>query len=293
MQWQDLYMHLYLASNKLQLAYSYVLSILQDIDNDVIENITNEDYMEKTMQKLTAAQKSIENAKDFIEFSNLFLVKLQNNDITVNHLETNIPVSVANSNIHIQSIIDSEPEIIDEVFEEYIKEEYLKPLNEATDEISLYNYKRDKTLFKNFMSELKDVLIDKKKSMSERESKALQRMYKIKENTLNNDIPQIFTSQSISSYNTLIHNDNKNFDFTQKQQLNELFEEPNIIESNNKSKENLNERNMNILMEKKLPLPRNIEFSSCLSSFLKVEEETFIGSGENSEDDEEIKMKSE
>lgn len=286
-------MHLYLASNKLQLAYSYVLSILQDIDNDVIENITNEDYMEKTMQKLTAAQKSIENAKDFIEFSNLFLVKLQNNDITVNHLETNIPVSVANSNIHIQSIIDSEPEIIDEVFEEYIKEEYLKPLNEATDEISLYNYKRDKTLFKNFMSELKDVLIDKKKSMSERESKALQRMYKIKENTLNNDIPQIFTSQSISSYNTLIHNDNKNFDCTQKQQLNELFEEPNIIESNNKSKENLNERNMNILMEKKLPLPRNIEFSSCLSSFLKVEEETFIGSGENSEDDEEIKMKSE
>lgn len=284
-------MHLYLASNKLQLAYSYVLSILQDIDNDVIEN-TNEDYMEKTMQKLTVAQKSIETAKDFIKFSNLFLVKLQNNDITINHLETNIPVSVANSNIHIQSIIDSEPEIIDEVFEEYIKEEYLKPSNEATDEISLYNYKRDKALFKNFMSELKDALVEKKKSMSERESKALQRMYKIKENTLNNDIPQIFTSQSISSYNTfsLIHNDNKNFDCIQKQQLNELFKKPNITKSNNKSKENLNERNMN--MEEKLPLPRNIEFSSYLSSFLKVKEETFIGSGENSED-EEIKIKSE
>lgn len=292
-QWQDLYMHLYLASDKLQLAYSYVLSILQDIDNDVIENITNEDYMEKTMQKLTVAQKSIETAKDFIEFSNLFLVKLQNNDITINHLETNIPVSVANSDIHIQSIIDSEPEIIDEVFEEYIKEEYLKPLNEATDEISLYNYKRNKALFKNFMSELKDALVEKKKSMSERESQALQRMYKIKENTLNDDIPEIFTSQSISSYNTfsLIHTDNndKNFDCAQKQQLNELFEKPNITKSNNK--ENLNERNINILMEEKLPLPRNIEFSSCLS-FLKVEEETFIGSGENSED-EEIKIKSE
>lgn len=288
-------MHLYLASNKLQLAYSYVLSILQDIDNDVIENVTNEDYMEKTMQKLTAAQTSIETAKDFIEFSNLFLVKLQNNDITVNHLKTNIPVSVANSNIHIRSIIDSEPEILDEVFEEYIKEEYLKPLNEETDEISLYNYKRDKALFKNFMSELKDALIDKKKSMSERESKALQRMYKIKENTLENDyIPQILTSQSISSYNTfsLIHDDNKNFDCAQKQQLNELFEKPNITKSNNKSKENLNEKDMNILMEEKLPLPRNIEFSSSLSSFLKVEEETFIGSGENSEDDEEIKITS-
>lgn len=288
-------MHLYLASNKLQLAYSYVLSILQDIDNDVIENVTNEDYMEKTMQKLTAAQTSIETAKDFIEFSNLFLVKLQNNDITVNHLKTNIPVSVANSNIHIRSIIDSEPEILDEVFEEYIKEEYLKPLNEEIDEISLYNYKRDKALFKNFMSELKDALIDKKKSMSERESKALQRMYKIKENTLENDyIPQILTSQSISSYNTfsLIHDDNKNFDCAQKQQLNELFEKPNITKSNNKSKENLNEKDMNILMEEKLPLPRNIEFSSSLSSFLKVEEETFIGSGENSEDDEEIKITS-
>lgn len=288
-------MHLYLASNKLQLAYSYVLSILQDIDNDVIENVTNEDYMEKTMQKLTAAQTSIETAKDFIEFSNLFLVKLQNNDITVNHLKTNIPVSVANSNIHIRSIIDSEPEILDEVFEEYIKEEYLKPLNEETDEISLYNYKRDKALFKNFMSELKDALVDKKKSMSERESKALQRMYKIKENTFENDyIPQILTSQSISSYNTfsLIHDDNKNFDCAQKQQLNELFEKPNITKSNNKSKENLNEKNINILMEEKLPLPRNIEISSSLSSFLKVEEETFIGSGENSEDDEEIKITS-
>lgn len=288
-------MHMYLASNKLQLAYSYVLSILQDIDNDVIENVTNEDYMEKTMQKLTAAQTSIETAKDFIEFSNLFLVKLQNNDITVNHLKTNIPVSVANSNIHIRSIIDSEPEILDEVFEEYIKEEYLKPLNEETDEISLYNYKRDKALFKNFMSELKDALVDKKKSMSERESKALQRMYKIKENTFENDyIPQILTSQSISSYNTfsLIHDDNKNFDCAQKQQLNELFEKPNITKSNNKSKENLNEKNINILMEEKLPLPRNIEISSSLSSFLKVEEETFIGSGENSEDDEEIKITS-
>ena len=129
--------------------------------------------------------------------------------------------------------------------------------------------------------------------MSERESQALQRMYKIKENTLNDDIPEIFTSQSISSYNTfsLIHTDNndKNFDCAQKQQLNELFEKPNITKSNNK--ENLNERNINILMEEKLPLPRNIEFSSCLS-FLKVEEETFIGSGENSED-EEIKIKSE
>ncbi|XP_012140903.1 uncharacterized protein LOC100883956 isoform X3 [Megachile rotundata] len=174
-QWQDLYMHAYLASNKLQLAYNHILSVLQDIDN-ISETVTYKDAMENIEKELNMAQKDIENAKEFVEFSSLFLIKTQISNYTNNHIETNIPTSAADSDTII--IDNSEPQILDEVFEEYIKEEYLKPLIDESDEISLYNYKRDKSLIKSFMSELKDVLVDKQKSMSERESKALERMYK-------------------------------------------------------------------------------------------------------------------
>lgn len=296
-KWQDLYMHLYLASNKLQLAYSHILSILQDIDNDVIENVTNEGCMENTMQKLTAAQKSIDTAKDFIEFSSLFLVKSQNSGSTINCMETNIPMLNANSNIHI--VTDSEPEIMDEVFEEYIREEYLKPLSEEADEISLYSSKRDKTLFKNFMVELKDALADKKKSMSERESKALERMYKAitKTSTSDDQLQQIPTPPPMPSFNTssLIKSNNKISNYGIKPQLHVLPEKSNVAQSIIKSEEDLKGKNMDDTLIEEMSLsniiylPKKSEFSSLLPPpFLKAKEETFIGSGENSEDDEKI-----
>ncbi|XP_076761480.1 uncharacterized protein LOC143429675 [Xylocopa sonorina] len=300
-QWQDLYMHLHLASNKLQLAYSHILSVIRDIDNDVLENLMNEDSLENTVQKLSVAKQNIENAKDFVEFSSLFLVKTHINGSVDNRLEINIPTSNANSNHHV--ITDSEPEIMDEVYEEYIKEEYLKPLSEETDEISLYNYKRDKILFENFMTELKDALIDTKKSMSERESKALQRMYK---NAMNDgalsDQSRIPTPPPMPSFNSfsIVQSNNKVCNDTTKTKLHELSGKSNITEPTKKDEDNLINQNIgDIFGEDKspiigIPLPRTVELSPFLaSSFLKAEEETFIGSGENSEDDETTEVKTE
>ncbi|KOX68902.1 hypothetical protein WN51_06822 [Melipona quadrifasciata] len=299
-QWGDLYMHVYLASNKLQLAYSHMLSILQDIDNDVIEKITGKDCTENTMQKLSAAQKCVETAKDFIEFSSLFLVKSRINHSAIDRLEMNIPMLDADSNVRV--VTDSEPEIMDEVFEEYIKEEYLKPLNEEADEISLYYQKRDKTLFKNFMAELKDALIDKKKSMSERESRALERMYKAitTKSTSNDQSQRIPTPPPIPFFDaSSIKSNNKVSNDATKLQSSKLSEKSDV-KSIDKSMEDLEKKNTsNALTKEESPisiirLPRGAEFSSFLPpSFLKSEEETFIGSGENSEDDEEIKAENE
>ncbi|XP_043512207.1 uncharacterized protein LOC122529817 isoform X2 [Frieseomelitta varia] len=300
-QWQDLYMHVYLASNKLQLAYSHMLSILQDIDNDVIENLADKDCTENTMQKLSAAQKCVETAKDFIEFSSLFLIKSRINHSAIDRLEMNIPTSDADSNIRV--VTDSEPEIMDEVFEEYIKEEYLKPLSEEADEISLYYQKRDKTLFKNFMAELKDALIDKKKSMSERESRALERMYKaITTKSISNDksqrIPIPPPMPFFDAFSSIESNNKVSNDAT-KLQSSKLSERSDV-RLIDKSMEDLEKNTNNALTEEESPtsniirLPRGAEFSSFLPpSFLKSGEETFIGSGENSEDDEEIKADNE
>ncbi|CAL7938887.1 unnamed protein product [Xylocopa violacea] len=300
-QWHDLYMHLHLASNKLQLAYSHILSVIQDIDNDVLENLMNENSLENTVQKLSVSKQNIENAKDFVEFSTLFLVKTHINGSMDNRLELNIPTSTANSSYRV--ITDSEQEIMDEVYEEYIKDEYLKPLSEEADEISLYNYKRDKILFENFMTELKDALIDTKKSMSERESKALQRKYKTAmNNAASSDQFRVPTPPPMPSFNSssIVQNNNKVSNDATKMQLHELFEKSNIIESIEKDKDNSIKKNMDdISTEEKspiigIPLPRTVEFSSFLtSSFLKAEEETFIGSGENSEDDEATEVKTE
>lgn len=299
-QWQDLYMHVYLASNKLQLAYSHILSILQDIDN-VSETMTCEDMVENIELKLNAAQKDIENAKDFVEFSNLFLVKTQINNFTNNPIETNISASVPDSDIPI--VYNLEPQILDEVFEEYIKEEYLKPLIDESDEISLYSYKRDKSLIKSFMSELKDVLVDKQKLMSERESKALERMYKnvMKKNTADSQHYQIPIPPPMPSLNapavTQSHTEIKQTcnSSVDKLQLNQVSEKLDNIKLLSESQTNLKEKDLNeVSSEEKLSipvitLPKSKEFSSFLPPpFLKADEETFIGSGENSEDEESI-----
>ncbi|XP_029046296.1 uncharacterized protein LOC114877634 isoform X1 [Osmia bicornis bicornis] len=299
-QWQDLYMHVYLASNKLQLAYSHILSILQDIDN-VSETMICEDMVENIEQKLNAAQKDIENAKDFVEFSNLFLVKTKINNFTNNPIETNISASVPDSDIPI--VYNLEPQILDEVFEEYIKEEYLKPLIDESNEISLYNYKRDKSLIKSFMSELKDVLVDKQKLMSERESKALERMYKnvMKKTTADSQHYQIPIPPPMPSFNAPVvaqnHTETKQTcnSPVDKLQLNQVSEKLDNIKLLSKSQTNLKEKDSNEVSSEEtlsipiITLPKNKEFSSFLPPpFLKADEETFIGSGENSEDEESI-----
>ncbi|XP_076231563.1 uncharacterized protein LOC143177508 isoform X2 [Calliopsis andreniformis] len=260
-QWQDLYMHLYLASNKIQLAYGNILSILHNID-DTSENVTNEHFVEQIVQKLNITQKDIEAAK-----------------------------AVDTSNVSI--VHDSQPEIMDEVFEEYIKEEYLKPLGEEDNEIALYNYKKDKSLFKNFMAELKDVLVDKQKSMSERESKALERMRKniTNESTLKDQHNHIDTSSQILSPNTEEHNisDQPSND---TEETTFLLEKPKTSKTILESEEISREKDLcdSPIKEKSpifgIPLPENREFSLFLPPpFLKTNEETFIGSGENLEDE--------
>ncbi|XP_076624918.1 uncharacterized protein LOC143343669 isoform X2 [Colletes latitarsis] len=293
--WQDLYMHLYLASNKLQLAYGHILSILHDIDNNVIESVAHENFIESTMQRLNEMKKDIETAKDFVEFSSLFLVKTQTDNRTNNYSGMNVLTPVVNVDMPV--VHDSEPEIMDEVFEEYIKDEYLKPLSEECDEISSYNYKRDKSLFKNFMTELKDALIDKQKSMSERELKALERMRRnVVNETTSDDGCRISTPPPMPSFNSLRTLEQEQIgracNDTVNTQLNRLSEESKIVKPMLENKQDLEKSDLcDSSIEDKspisaIPLPKNTEFSLIFPPpFLKASEETFTGSGENSEEE--------
>ncbi|XP_054000723.1 uncharacterized protein LOC128888101 isoform X1 [Hylaeus anthracinus] len=289
-QWQDLYMHLYLGSNKLQVAYGHILSIIRDIDDNIYENIPHEDYVENTMLRLNEAMKDIETAKSFVEFSSLFLVKTRNENRTDNYSEMNMLAPVANSDMPV--VHDSEPEILDEVFEEYIKDEYLKPLSEECDEILLYNHKRDKSLFKNFMIELKDALVDKQKSMSIRELKALERMQKNVINETNSDDYRyrIPTPPPMPSFDNALSIEQQ--DDTIKMQSNKSPQESKIVKPILESREDSNENDLHGSLAEKtspilaIPLPISNEFSLIFPPpFLKASEETFTGSGENSEDE--------
>ncbi|XP_076170405.1 uncharacterized protein LOC143148213 [Ptiloglossa arizonensis] len=289
--WQDVYMHLYLASNKLQLAYGHILSILQDIDNNVNECITH-DSVENTMKKLNEVKNNIETAKGFVEYSSLFLVRKQidNTDPQIQ----NILIPVENSNISI--VHDSEPEIMDEVFEEYITNEHSKSSSEECDEISLHNSKQDTLLFKNFMVELKDALIEKQTSMSKRESKALQRMQKNIMNGITSHDQHhhhISTHSPISSFNIPSTLEQKQIitDQACNNIVNRSSEELKIDQPILESKTELKEDDLcNALIEEKssnstTPLQKN-EFSFIFPKpFLKINEETFTSSGENSEDE--------
>lgn len=176
-KWHDPIVQLDLASYKLQLAYNQVFSTFKNIEDCINEDfgIDNE-TADILMQKLDKAFKEIDTAKTLAEFVVLLMARSR-----FNELRGGQPVAedtTINQNPNLPVIIDSDPQILDEVFEEYIKEEYLKSLNEDTDEYSLEQRKLDKLLAKNFIIELKEALIDKHKSMSERESRALQRLYK-------------------------------------------------------------------------------------------------------------------
>ncbi|XP_012277570.1 uncharacterized protein LOC105698147 isoform X2 [Orussus abietinus] len=174
-KWQDLYVQLDLTLQKIQLTYQGLASILENIDIYSETNINDKELTEIIMKKLNEVCKEMDTARNFTEFSSLLLAKMQHTQSKEIHNEENLfDKSIAVSEL--PTFYDAEPEVIDEVFEEYINEEYLKPLYQDS-EFSSLNYKLDKLLAKNLMSELKEVLVEKHREMSERESKALQRMY--------------------------------------------------------------------------------------------------------------------
>lgn len=176
-KWQDPTVQLDLASYKLQLAYNQMFSIFKDIDDCISREIgIDDETTEILMQKLDRAFKEIDIAKSLMEFVVLLIARSGFRKPRDNRSVTNDTTIDQDPNLPV--IIDSDPQILDEVFEEYIKDDYLEPLREETDEYTLEQRKLDKLLVKNFMSELKEALVDKHKSMSERESKALQRIYK-------------------------------------------------------------------------------------------------------------------
>ncbi|KAK0096533.1 hypothetical protein PV326_005233 [Microctonus aethiopoides] len=168
---QDLYLHVDLLARKIRSAFNVVDSIIDDIDNCANDD-DSAGVIDSIVEKMNEAYKEIDTARNFAEFNNLLLGKFRQNHTLENYNGFN-STTIDSIEKMLPIVHDSDPQIIDEVFEEYIKDEYLKPLYEDTDFDSLERGKLDKLLAKNFMSELKEVLIDKYKTMSEREAKAL------------------------------------------------------------------------------------------------------------------------
>ncbi|KAL0109957.1 hypothetical protein PUN28_013535 [Cardiocondyla obscurior] len=175
-KWCDPTVQLDLASYKLQLAYNQVFSTFKNIEDSINQdNGIDNEIADILMQKLDKAFKEINTARSLAEFVILLMARSKFSELR--HGQPIAHDTMINQNSNLPIIIDSDPQILDEVFEEYIKQEYLNS-DENVDEYSLEQRKLDKLLVKNFMAELKEALIDKHKSMSEREFKALQRMYK-------------------------------------------------------------------------------------------------------------------
>ncbi|EGI63460.1 hypothetical protein G5I_08189 [Acromyrmex echinatior] len=308
-KWHDPTIQLDLASYKLQLAYNQVFSTFKDIDDCINQDIgIDNETADTLMQKLDKAFKEIDTAKSLAEFVVLLMARSRISDLSSN--QPVIDDTTISQNLDLPVIIDSDPQILDEVFEEYIKEEYLKPLDEDTDEYSLEQQKLDKLLAKNFMSELKEALVDKHKSMSERESKALQRIYKnISKNPVSNTednkdyqvapapppMPPNLWSSSSSDNNLdrrrmispIYENDNSVHGKTSKSDENELvkeLEQKNIFnKSSIKICENRDEESVTSMPQILLETQAMRFITKLPPPFLH--EETFVGSGENSEDE--------
>ncbi|KAJ8665210.1 hypothetical protein QAD02_006872 [Eretmocerus hayati] len=176
-RWRDTCLHLDLASQKIQSAYQEITSIIEYIESCGEEIDDDQEVVDTIAEKMNQAYKQVKNAQSFAEFSHLLITKLQKQYLKVTEIESLnkdlFPVSTMN---RIVIDLNKEPEIEDEVFEEYIREEYLKPILQHSD-VNDQELKLDELLVKNFMSELKEVLIEKQKTMNEREMKALRRMY--------------------------------------------------------------------------------------------------------------------
>lgn len=301
-----------MASYKLQVAYNQVFSTFKDIDDYINQdtNIDNE-IADTLIQKLDRAFKEINTAKSLAEFVILLMARSGFSDVRNN--QSAVDDTTINQNPDLPVIIDSDPQILDEVFEEYIKEEYLKPLNEDTDEYLLEQQKLDKLLVKNFMSELKEALVDKHRSMSERESKALKRIYKnvLKDPTSSTEdngnrqvipAPPPMPPYCIWSTSSNINSDCKKEispiykirnDSSIQGKFDELNEENDLVRT-------LKQKNIFYIPSTEICENRDEESVTSLSQILLetqatqfitklpplfLHEETFIGSGENSEDE--------
>ncbi|XP_014604022.1 PREDICTED: uncharacterized protein LOC106786775 [Polistes canadensis] len=306
-KWQDVYLHLNLTLNKIQQAYDQIISMINDIDICTDDTSINNEMLERMMEKMNEAYKQIDGARNFAEFSSLLITKAKYKNSKMSYTKEDIKIENVSDNLPV--IIDREPEILDEVFEEYIKEEYLKPLYEEDQEILLQEYKLDKLLAKNFMSELKEALIDKHKTMSERESKALQRMYKNVINSANDlesnnfkssipippPMPSLVNNSKSLCYNDSISYDHNIFSTKSADRLDIPASDKQMLNINNDNIKNVKEY-VDIDDEDKdngfKPLSLK-NFQNPVMQFglnkppqlLSMNEEMFIGSGENSESD--------
>ena len=175
-KWQDTYIHLDLTSQRIQSAFKEITKILECIDIHSENDENNPQLVELITGRMNDAYKLIENARSFAEFTSLLIAKAQRKPLEDTGDSENLFPNAENNDAKKVIHLDKEPEIEDEVFEEYIREEYIKPLIESSEGI-MESFKLDKLLKKHFMSELKEALIEKQNSMNERELKALTRMY--------------------------------------------------------------------------------------------------------------------
>ncbi|XP_033215540.1 uncharacterized protein LOC117171961 [Belonocnema kinseyi] len=316
-KWQDLYVHLDLTAYRLESAYKNIRSTLEEIDSHADVN-SDDNFSEKIMQNLNEIYKQIDTARSFTEFSSLLVAKVQHEQSKEASFKERNPLpEELKPKV---TLFNLEPQILDEVFEEYIKEEYIKPLYEDGDESVIQNYKFDKLLAKNFMSELKDALIEKHKSMSERESKALQRMYKnVKQEVsakeggencsdIEKEIPlppplPFDISSSMNGDDGLRNNQKKilqpnldilksgddkeeinlkneseiSKDFLHGQDVLHTLRKPTLYQNEGKD----DDEKIDVQRFSIVECKPNLQFSALL----KVSEETFVGSGENSEEE--------
>ncbi|XP_046745722.1 uncharacterized protein LOC124410987 [Diprion similis] len=302
-KWQDLYVRLHLTSHKMQHAYNKLTSVMEDIENHLDRGTNESELLEALQIKLDDVYKDAVKAKDLAELSMLIVARMNQknyNRKTGNDEMCDVSSGTLRSDIPI--VKDTDPEIMDEVFEEYIRENHSDALiNSNMDDYLERSYKLDKMLSSNLMSELKGALIEKQKDTRERELRAMERM------------GYIIPSESPTA------NDSK------QDHLSDSDSETVSISSVRYSEDALEQKEKSIskcatiapvpppppplppgLMEPKFHQPRaekkadgaesENEGSRCyipllpsrpvlLPSFLSNEEETFIGSGENSDED--------
>ncbi|XP_043282645.1 uncharacterized protein [Venturia canescens] len=303
---RDLYLNLNLLSRKLQITYDEIASVLEQIEKH--ENGEAAELMSELAPKIQEIHSQIEKSRNFAEFNNLLVAVIQRprhgaQEVLPSEADPLEPEIEDDRAI----VRDSEPRIIDEVFEEYITEEYLKPLYEESDDLTMEIAKLDKLLAKNFMSELKEVLVEKNKSMSEREAKALLRKYPGLRERTNSEENHVPVNES--------KNGEENMDIPRLPPL------PRLVEVSEGSPKPFSQKETRSRGPVPLPRARNIESPNIfvprpppLPSLLQTEspddterlsinlpfpgprnipvfvncEEEFIGSGENSEEELEL-----
>lgn len=224
-------------------------------------------------EKINETQKQVESANSFLTLATLLLMRRQHVDNKTNDLEPNEANKSSSDVLQPSTSMaqNFEQEILDEVFEEYIKEEYLKPFYEEDDDC-FYDQKINKFLSKNYMQELKQVLLVKHKIMSEREARAFQRMYGrvLKDENEVSEGPEVPLPPP-APQSPFINSEKEEEPVSSKK---------NVISINSLPTEEKEDLTLRFSMAGKSVLPKK-----PVVSFLQQEEEMFFGSGENSEEE--------